>query len=493
MVSQLAACLPVIRDLITRSHATAQRKILLHKSRQIRSRDVNSLKVLTRSSKVNGGCIRILTQVSGMIQWMRYLYYIKLLREEPEHTPTEEDYEIAAASSRSDAIDRALQHDATTLRRETKLVMMGNVNSGKELIMHQMKVLYADGYYPLEERTPYRYAVLSTVRLLIHSIIDLLKDTGINLPSELNQHFAILLHEVETVDMSQMTEDAVKAIQAIWSCPEFSTLYVRNFEIDFPQYAPYFAQELARIASPDYVPSEADIMRLNQSIGGIKELRFNWDELDVHLFNINGFVPAHFRKRWFHQLEGATSLVYTVDVSHYDRPYLGQSTESQLLDDFANFESWAASESFANSSIILLLNNFTRFREKLPYSPLQTFFPDFIPSEADPETSARQYILRRFKDVNRNRLSIYSFWVDLDLSDNTHLYAALKKTLQHIQQRKAREEVWNASSTTMGSGSRFGTGLAGKLIPSRSGTTLRHRAETVTSRLVSPVQSEKTM
>jgi guanine nucleotide-binding protein G(i) subunit alpha len=128
MVSQLAACLPVIRDLITRSHATAQRKILLHKSRQIRSRDVNSLKVLTRSSKVNGGCIRILTQVSGMIQWMRYLYYIKLLREEPEHTPTEEDYEIAAASSRSDAIDRALQHDATTLRRETKLVMMGNVN-----------------------------------------------------------------------------------------------------------------------------------------------------------------------------------------------------------------------------------------------------------------------------------------------------------------------------------------------------------------------------
>jgi guanine nucleotide-binding protein G(i) subunit alpha len=398
-----------------------------------------------------------------MIQWFRYLYYIKLLQKEPKRTPTEEDYEIAAATIRSDAIDRALQHDATTLRRETKLVMMGSVSSGKELIMHQMKVLYADGYYPLEERLPYRYAVRSTVRLLVHSIIDLLKDTGINLPSDLNQHFAILLHEVETVDMPHITEDAVKAVQTIWSCPEFSTLYVRNFEIDFPQYAPYFAQELVRIASPDYIPSEADVMRLNQSMGGIRELRFNWDDLDVHLFNINGFVPAHFRKRWFHQLEGATSLVYTVDVSHYDRPYLGQSAESQLLDDFATFESWAASEKFANSSIILLLNNFTRFREKLPYSPLQTFFPDYIPSEADPETSARQYILRRFKDVNRNRLSIYSFWVDLDLSDNTHLYAALKKTLHHIQQRKAREEVWNDSSTTMGSGSRSRTGLAGKL------------------------------
>jgi len=102
--------------------------------------------------------------------------------------------------------------------------------------------------------------------------------------------------------------------------------------------------------------------------------------------------------------------------------------------------------------VILLLNNFTRFRDKLRYSPLETFFPDYEPSANDPETSARQYVLKQFKDVNRNRLSIYSFWVDLDMSDNQHLYAALKKTLQHIQQRKARNEVWQESETSMSSG-----------------------------------------
>lgn len=493
--------------LITYSHAMAQRKILLHKSRQIRSRDANSLKELSRSTKVTGGCMRVLTQTSAMIQWLRCLYYIKLLRKQPQHPPTEQDYEIAAANSRSDAIDRALQHDATSLRRETKLVMMGSRNSGKELIMvrfpmyemakditdlirlqHQMKVLYADGYYPIEERKPYHYAVRSTARLLIHAIIDLLKDTGISLPSELNEHFAVLLHEVETVMMPQLTQDAVKAVKAIWSCPEFSALYVQNFEIDFPQYAPYFAQEIERIASDDFVPSEADIMRLDQTLGGIRELRFNWDELDVHLFNISGYVPAHFQKRWFHQLEGATALVFTIDVSRYDQPYLGQPSESQLLDDFANFESLAASEKFASSSIILLLNNFTRFREKLPYSPLETFFSDYVPGE-DSDLTARQYILRRFKDVNRNRLSIYSFWVDLDLSDNSHLYAALKKTLQHIQQRKAREEVWNASTTTMGSGSR---GIAGRLLLSRSDTGSKKRPGTGGSRTFSPLSSTKT-
>ncbi len=421
------------------------------------------------------------------------MFYMKLMRNSParNETPTGEEYENAAAIIRSEAIDRALAEEATTLKRETKLVLLGPLNGGKELIMQQIKVLYAEGYYPTEERMTYRYAVRSAIRLLVHSIIDLLKDTGVPLPSELNQDFAVLLHEVETVDMEHITPDAVTAVDNIWTCPEFAKLYIRNFEIDFPQHSPYFAQELPRIAARDYIPTEADIIRLNHVKSGIKELRFNWDELDVHLFNIRDHIPDQFRKRWFHQLEGATSLVYTLDVSLYDRPYLGQSTESQLLDDFAIFESWANSPKFANSSVILLLNNFSRFCEKLQYAPLQTFFPDYEPSEEDPETSARQYILRRFKDVNRNRLSIYSFWVDLDMSDNHYLYAALKKTLQHIQQRKARNEVYNASASTLDSHSRSGIGLSSILAPHRS--LSKRKAGTSSSRVKSPVESEKNM
>lgn len=400
-----------------------------------------------------------------MIQWFRFLFYIKLFRQPENEEITEQDYLDAAAVMRSEAIDRRLEQDATSLRRETKLVLMGAANSGKELIMRQMKVLYADGY-PREERLGYRYAVRSTVRLLIHAIIDLIKDTGVNLPKNLSQDFAVLLYEVETAEMKTITPEAVRAVQNIWNSESFSTLFVRNFEIDFPQYASYFANEMQRISENDFIPSEADIIRLNHSMGGIRELRFAWDEIDVHLFNISGYIPDQFRKRWFHQLEGATALIYTVDVSTYDRPYLGQSTESQLLDDFATFESWANSPKFSGSSIILLLNNFSRFREKLPHSPLTTFFPEYYPGP-DPETSARQYILKRFKDVNRNRLSIYSFWVDLDMSDNQHLYAALKKTLNHIQQRKARSEVWestaNLNSPTRSKGATISS-------PVRSGT-----------------------
>ncbi|KAF2274726.1 uncharacterized protein EI97DRAFT_434951 [Westerdykella ornata] len=474
----LAAC---------KCHTTAQRKILLHKSRQIRKEDASSLSTLARTSRWDGQCIKALTSISRMIQWFRIVFYIKLLGRSGDHVPTEQDYADAAAAIRSQAIDRELEEDATWLRRETKIVLQGGENTGKELIMRQMKVLYAGGY-PVEERLSYKGMVRQTVWQLMHAIIDLLKDTGVNLSDELNRDFAMLLHEFETVDIATNgpTPDGVRAVLNIWTSETFSTLYVRNFEIDFPPYASYFAREIERISAPDYIPSEADIVRLDYPSHNIKELRFNWDELDVHLFSMGRSFPHHFRNRWLHQFENATALIFTVDVSVYDRVLLEDPATSRLTLEFEAFYGFVMASLFANSSVILLLNNFTRFRNKLRHSPLEHFFPDYRPGvstlinnssnnsnpkdQEQQELAARQYILRRFKDMNKNKLSIYSFWVDLDMGDNAHLYAALKKTLGHIQMRRARSEVWSeegrsaaegsvggARSPTIGSGGRKGS------------------------------------
>ncbi|KAF1829538.1 hypothetical protein BDW02DRAFT_509719 [Decorospora gaudefroyi] len=446
-------------------NAQAQRKILLHKSRQIRKEDAANLRTLSQSSKWNGGCITGLAQLSRLIQWLRLIYHMKLSRDRLDQDLSEDEDAVAAV--RSKAIDRALQEDATTLQRETKLVLAGTDCRFRDLIMHQMKVLYTNSYYSTQERRQYRSAVFSVVRSLIHSTIALLRDTGIALPADLNRSFAILLHEEETADQERITPEAVTAIEHIWSSPQFSALYLQNFEIGFPQCAAYFVQEAPRIASNDYIPSEADILRLHQHVRGIGELRFNWDELDVHLFNVN-YVHQQFVDRWFHQFEGATAFIYTVDVSIYDQPFAGRAGESLLVNEFEGFERWVNKPGFANSCVILILNNFTRFMEKMAHSPLEKFFPDYVPNECDPELSARQYILRRFKNMNRQGLFVYSFWVDLHASDNQHLYTALKKTLARIQERKARNEIWNADMSARESSRPSTNGLSSILSTSRS-------------------------
>jgi guanine nucleotide-binding protein G(i) subunit alpha len=490
------------RILIPLSTAQAQRKILLHKSRQIRKEDAANLRTLSSSSGLNGACITGLAQLSRFIQWLRLLFHMKLARNEFNGavSPTDEENEEMAAATRSEAIDRALQREATNLRHETKLVLVGNTQSGKELIMHQLKVLFTEGYHSTEERLKYRPAIYQVIHSLIQSITNLLKDTGVTLSKELNHDFAILLHELDTAKEG-ITPDAVKAITTIWSCPEFSKLYVRNFEIDFPQYAPYFAQEAPRIADADYVPSEADIIRLNQSMRGINEARFNWDELDVHLFNIRGYVPQHFRERWYHQLDEATAVIYTVDVSLYNKPSPQlPDNQSILVHEFEAFETWVNQPGFAHSSIILILNNFSRFVSKMAYAPLEKLFPDYVRNESDPELSARQYLLKQFRSRNHQALPVYSFWVDLDSSDNQHLYQALKSTLSKVQQqqqqlerqRRAREEeeeegggAWGSSVGSVAAATAAegdsdrpvtnGASRANLLSPSRSRGALREK------------------
>ncbi|RYN18334.1 hypothetical protein AA0112_g11610 [Alternaria arborescens] len=488
--------------LLAACHCTAQaqRKILLHKSRQIRKEDAANLRTLSSSSGLNGACITGLAQLSRFIQWLRLLFHMKLARDglDGAVSPTDEENEEMAAATRSEAIDRALQREATNLRHETKLVLVGNTQSGKELIMHQLKVLFTEGYHSTEERLKYRSAIYQVIHSLIQSITNLLKDTGVTLSKELNHDFAILLHELDTAKEG-ITPDAVKAITTIWSCPEFSKLYVRNFEIDFPQYAPYFAQEAPRIADADYVPSEADIIRLNQSMRGINEARFNWDELDVHLFNIRGYVPQHFRERWYHQLDEATAVIYTVDVSLYNKPSPQlPDNQSILVHEFEAFETWVNQPGFAKSSIILILNNFSRFVSKMAYAPLEKLFPDYVRNESDPELSARQYLLKQFRSRNHQALPVYSFWVDLDSSDNQHLYQALKSTLSKVQQqqqlerqRRAKEEeeeegggAWGSSVGSVAAAAAEadsdrpvtnGASRANLLSPSRSRGALREK------------------
>jgi guanine nucleotide-binding protein subunit alpha len=87
--------------------------------------------------------------------------------------------------------------------------------------------------------------------------------------------------------------------------------------------------------------------------------------------------------------------------------------------------------------------------------------------------------------MNHQGLSIYSFWVDLDSSDNQHLYTALKNTLSQIQQRNAKEEAWNSSvSATTDSDRPSTNGLSSVLNPSKSRGELRKREEKDRARIV---------
>lgn len=129
------------------------------------------------------------------------------------------------------------------------------------------------------------------------------------------------------------------------------------------------------------------------------------------------------RKKWIHCFENVTSIIFCVALSEYDQVLLEESNQvsmatmgcprtlrlthekNRMMESLVLFDSVVNSRWFMRTSIILFLNKVDLFRQKLPRSPLSTYFPDY--SGGNDVNRAAKYLLWRFNQVNRAHLNLY--------------------------------------------------------------------------------------
>lgn len=80
-----------------------------------------------------------------------------------------------------------------------------------------------------------------------------------------------------------------------------------------------------------------------------------------------------------------------------------------MMESLVLFDSVVNSRWFMRTSIILFLNKVDLFRQKLPRSPLNKYFPDY--SGGNDVNRAAKYLLWRFNQVNRAHLNLYPQYV----------------------------------------------------------------------------------
>lgn len=205
-----------------------------------------------------------------------------------------------------------------------------------------------------------------------------------------------------------------------------------------------FFDEVQRIGSTDYVPNEMDVLRARTKTTGISETKFRSGQLSIQcviaisfrdlsltcnvgsMFDVGGqrserkkFVTWHWHSlflcwrwipRWIHCFEAVTSIIFCVALSEYDQVLLEESGQNRMAESLVLFESVINSRWFLRTSIILFLNKIDLFKTKLPKVPLAHYFPEY--TGGNDVNKAAKYILWRFTQLNRARLSIYPQWVD---------------------------------------------------------------------------------
>jgi guanine nucleotide-binding protein G(i) subunit alpha len=190
--------------------------------------------------------------------------------------------------------------------------------------------------------------------------------------------------------------------------------------------AAYFFNEVLRIGAPKYLPTETDVLRARAKTVGIKETRFNMGQLSIHMFDVGGQRSE--RRKWIHCFESVTSIIFCTALSEYDQVLLEEKNQNRMTESLALFESVINSRWFLRTSIILFLNKIDVFKVKLPKVPLERYFPEYT---GGPDINkAAKYILWKFMQANRARLSVYPHLTQATDTTNIRLvFAAVKETI----------------------------------------------------------------
>ena len=69
--------------------------------------------------------------------------------------------------------------------------------------------------------------------------------------------------------------------------------------------------------SPNYVPSDLDILRCRTKTTGINEIEFSFDGREFLVVDVGGQRSE--RKKWLHCFEGVDAVFFVVGSSEYDQ------------------------------------------------------------------------------------------------------------------------------------------------------------------------------
>lgn len=145
-----------------------------------------------------------------------------------------------------------------------------------------MKIIHQNGY-TMDELALYRLTIYKNLIDCSKALIGAMRQFDIQCKNPANEQYCNYLFEYQ-VDPDPHTPLDPKvgtAVTSLWKDPSMDSLMERQSDFYLMDSAPYFFEEAPRIASQDYIPTEADVLRARTKTTGIYETRFQMGQLSI--------------------------------------------------------------------------------------------------------------------------------------------------------------------------------------------------------------------
>ncbi|TFK64929.1 heterotrimeric G-protein alpha subunit, GPA3-like protein [Pluteus cervinus] len=333
-----------------------------------------------------------------------------------------------AEKADSDAIDKRLKEDNKRSEQTCKILLLGPGDSGKSTIVKQMKIIHQGGFSPTD-LAEWRPVVYENVLESVKAVIIYMRKVNLECEEYSNRVLTekILDFAFQPPNSIDFTPEIADAIHQVWKDPVISKIMDKHTsKFYLMDNTLYFISEVLRIGAPNYLPNETDVLRARRQTVGVTETHFSMGTLSIDMFDVGGQRSE--RKKWIHCFESVTSIIFCTALSEYDQTLLEERSQNRMLESLILFESVINSRWFLRTSIILFLNKIDVFKNKLPKVPLERFFPEY--TGGTDINKAAKYILWRFMQGNRARLSVYPHLTQATDTTNIRVvFAAVKETI----------------------------------------------------------------
>jgi len=124
------------------------------------------------------------------------------------------------------------------------------------------------------------------------------------------------------------TPEIAKVIKELWANKSVQGCFDRSSELQLNDSAKYYFDSIDRLASPDYLPTEQDVLRSRVKTTGISETSFQIRDVTFRVFDVGGQRSE--RRKWIHCFEGVTAIMFCVALSEYDLVLREDETQVRL-------------------------------------------------------------------------------------------------------------------------------------------------------------------
>ncbi|XP_072298300.1 guanine nucleotide-binding protein G(o) subunit alpha-like [Eucyclogobius newberryi] len=305
------------------------------------------------------------------------------------------------AKLKSSQIELELSKQAKIEANVVKILLLGTAESGKSTLIKQIKLIHSHGFSE-QELLSFKPAVFDNLLTSMKCVLRGMGMLRINLAHKRHEAHArsILSCSQCLGEDQQLLPFVAHAFYALWSDHGVRSAAARGYEFELNDSALYFFENLSRIFSPNYIPSEADVLRVRVRTCGIIETQIQVNDFVFRFYDVGGQRSE--RRKWLNCFDSINAILFVVALSSYDGT-LTKEPMNKLQASLELFISICNNGLFNNASLILFMNKTDLFQEKILNSGrhLKSYLTSYTGLDCDVDAAAN-YITALFSSCNTN-------------------------------------------------------------------------------------------